>query len=767
MRKVIKWNDEWNFLKGDFQKGAAWEGITLPHTWNALDGQDGGNDYDQGIAWYQKSFTTEDVWKEIYIRFGAVNKKAEVWCNGVFAGQHLGGFSAFTLYLTPFLKDGENEILVKADNSNELPIYPRAADFTFFGGIYRDVELICFNEEAHFDVTSYGTDAIFVTPSMDGTVVVDTYVSGGSSCFVEIFDAKGKCVAESAMTECGNNQHIGNKVQCILKVPEVHKWNGTGDAYLYQVKAFLCSQSVPQKVDKSVDGVLDELSAAFGFRDYAVSAADGFFLNGASYPLRGVCRHQDRENMGWAITEKEHLEDMALIREMGANTIRLAHYQQAAFFYDLCDQNGMVVWAEIPFISAYDARKEADENLKQQMKELVLQNYNHPSICFWGIANEVGIGGESEEMYRMLRELNQLTKELDATRLTTIANVGMTNTSSPQFHITDVTAYNVYKGWYEGKMEDLSSFCDERHHEIPEIPLAISEYGAESVLSWHSEHPKVKDYSEEYQALLHETAEVAFEERPYLWATWLWNMFDFAADARDEGGCKGRNNKGLVTYDRRVKKQGFYFYKACWSKEPFVYVCGKRFLKRAEDKIDIKVYSNQKQVALWINGVHIDTLCGKTIFEFKEVTLTRQFNEILVRTEDGLMDTLILEKVDEVPEEYILREEKQVSEAVTQWFASIQAQNSGGEVKKEIFEKKGYLSVSDSMEEIIKYPEGFEAVQELIAKPLEINNPAMANRMSTGGALSFTSIWNHINKFLPDEVYYLLNERLNKIKKKN
>lgn len=754
MRKVIKWNENWGFLKGERQQDVVWEVVTLPHTWNALDGQDGGNDYYQGPAWYKKTLTLESDWKEVYIRFGAVNKKAEVWCNGKSAGAHQGGFSAFTFDLTPFLEDGENEILVKADNSNELPIYPRQADFTFFGGIYREVELICFDEKAHFDVTRFGTDAIFVMPSMDGTVVVDTYVVADSSVYAEIFDANGSTVAKSKVMELGKNHMAGETVQLTLKVPEVQRWDGTKNAYLYQVKVFLSAQNVQ-----------DVIAAHFGFRDYTVSASEGFFLNGAAYPLHGVCRHQDRENMGWAVTEKEHIEDMALMREIGANTIRLAHYQQAPFFYDLCDRDGMVVWAEIPFISVYDEREEADENLRQQMQELVLQNYNHPSICFWGIANEVGIGGESEKMYQILRELNQLTRKLDPSRLTVIANVGMTRTDSPLFHITDITSYNEYKGWYEGTMDEHGTFCDERHNEIPAIPLAISEYGAESILSWHSEHPKVKDYSEEYQALLHEKAEKAFEERPYLWATWLWNMFDFAADARDEGGCKGRNNKGLVTYDRSIKKQAFYFYKACWSKEPFVYLCGKRFTKRAEEKINIKVYSNQKQVDLWVNGEHIGSLCESAVFEFKEVVLSEQFNEILVRTPDGLMDTLILEKVDKVPEEYVFIEEKNVSDAVTQWFANLQSQKDDATVVREIVVREGYLSVNDSMEEIYKYPEGFQAVQELIAMPMAAVQPAMAERMATGGVLSFASIWNHIGKLLPDEAYYLLNERLNKIKK--
>ncbi len=752
MRKVYRWNDNWEFIKGERLEDKAWESVTLPHTWNAIDGQDGGNDYYQGVSWYKKVLSFQEDWKEVYIRFGAVNKKAEVWCNGTLAGEHTGGFSAFTINLTPYIKSGENEILIKANNSNVIATYPKHADFTFFGGIYRDVELICFDGPAHFDVTRFGTDAILITPEMDGTVNIDTYISSGSRVYAEIYDRNGNSVAKSGVTELDASHPTQEAVRLTLKIPEVFRWSGIEDAYLYQAKVFLFDGNVQ-----------DVIADKFGFRDFRVSASEGFFLNGDSYPLRGVCRHQDREDMGWAITEKEHIEDMALIRDIGANTIRLAHYQQAPYFYDLCDRNGMVVWAEIPFISVYDDCRESDENLKLQMKELVLQNYNHPSICFWGIANEVGIAGESQPMYHILEELNQLTKKLDPTRLTVIANVGMTKTTSPLFHITDVTSYNVYKGWYEGTMDELGAFCDERHNEIPEIPLAISEYGAESILNWHSEHPKVKDYSEEYQALLHEKAIEAFDERCFIWASWLWNMFDFAADARDEGGSKGRNNKGLVTYDRKIKKQAFYLYKALWCKEPFVYLCGKRFTKRAEDKIDIKVYSNQETVDLWVNGEKAGRLKGNAVFEFKEIALTEHFNEILVRTPNGLMDTLVLEKAEKVPDEYIYVEEKNISDAVKNWFENLMADNTF-EVG-EIIIREGYLSVNDPMEEIYKYPEGYQAVQELIAAPMALNNPAMAGRMSSGGVLSFTSIWNHISKYLPNETYYLLNERLNKIKK--
>ena len=377
MRTIFNWNDKWGFYKGELDQDAllsgknviipgetpGWESVDLPHTWNALDGQDGGNDYYQGAAWYKKTFTAEEGWKEVYVRFGAVSKLAQVWCNGLYVGEHRGGFSSFAFDLTPYLQKGENEIFVRADNSNELPVYPRQADFTFFGGIYRSVELICFSGTSHFDVACFGCDGVFITPSPDGKVQVDAYVNGKGRSYARIYDADGKCAAESQISEA---------MRYTLYVPDLKRWNGTKGAYLYQAKVFLCGEST--------DEIADEVCVSFGFRDFSVSAEEGFFLNGASYPLRGVCRHQDRENMGWAITEKEHLEDMALIREIGANTVRLAHYQQDPFFYDLCDRNGLVVWAEIPFISVHDERKEADDNLREQMKELVLQNYNHPSV---------------------------------------------------------------------------------------------------------------------------------------------------------------------------------------------------------------------------------------------------------------------------------------------------------------------------------------------------------------------------------------------------
>lgn len=735
MRKVIDWNSDWNFRK---ENETVWKNVTLPHTWNAKDGQDGGGDYYQGIGWYQKKLKLELEWKQVYIRFGAVSKMAKVFCNGQQVGEHRGGFSAFTFDLTSYLNEGENEILVCADNSLDLPIYPRTADFTFFGGIYREVQLICFDCEKHFDVMTIGTDALFVNANPNGQVSICAYVPDGEQVAATILDRNQNIILT------GETIGMNGMAKMDLKVDQPILWDGLQAPELYT-----CIASMPG----------DSISTSFGFRSFFVDPENGFFLNGRSYPLHGVCRHQDRENMGWALSEKEHTEDMELIQEIGANTLRLAHYQQAPFFYNLCDFNGIVVWAEIPFISAYDDRRDADDNLRQQLKELILQNYNHPAICFWGIANELGIQGESEKMIEMLKELNALAKKLDVSRLTAIANIAMTMPESDQFHITDLASYNEYMGWYEGTPEDHGPFCDERHARMPEVPIAISEYGADSVLSWHSAEPVCKDYTEEYQAVVHEKAYADFEKRPYLWATWLWNMFDFAADARNEGGCKGRNNKGIVTYDRKIKKDAFYYYKAKWSKSPFVYICGKRFTRRHEAQIDVKVYSNAASVTLMLNGQSVGTKTGNAVFCFEHIPLAENNNVLEAFGDNKASDSIVLEKVLEKPREYSYVEQKDISANVAQWFARQDV------TVKELKIRDGFLSVKDPLNVVYQYPEGKRAVKETIQKPLGIDHPVMAARMDTGGAMSFISIWNHIGKMLPDEAIYILNERLNKIPK--
>ena len=745
MRKILPFNQGWQFRKDG---ETSWQTVDLPHTWNALDGQDGGDNYYQGIGWYQKTFTAPDA-AQVFIRFGAASKMASVFCNGQFVGEHRGGFSAFTMDLTPYLHSGENELTVKVDNHADLPVYPAQADFTFFGGLYRQVELLIFADKAHFNVTEYGADSLLLTPDVEtGTVQASVLCDGGDRLTLTVKDPDGTVVAQE------ETPVTGQKTTLCLTVSDVQLWNGTQNPCLYTATVTLYKDGTP----------IDVLTDSFGFRRYAVTADKGFFLNGRSYPLHGVCRHQDRENMGWGITQKEHLEDMAMIREIGANTIRLAHYQHDPFFYALCDREGMVIWAEIPFISLYIPDPAADENLLSQMRELILQNYNHPSICFWGVANEIGIGGESEAMFHIVHRLHELCKQLDPSRLTGIANVGMTPTSSQLFRLTDVTAYNEYKGWYEGTVEDHGAFCDERHGQIPDIPMAISEYGAEAVLRWHSPAPKVKDYTEEYQAIVHEKAYRALQERPYIWATWLWNMFDFAADARSEGGENGMNHKGLVTFDRQYKKDAFYAYKAWLSKEPFVHICGKRYVDRTEDVTKVTVYTNQPQVELFANGKSLGVQ-QKGEYPFFYFDVPNSGETTLTAKAGDCTDESHLRHVNEPNRDYVLQEEG----AVINWF--------------EIETPPGYMSINDTIGDILATTRG-----KLLA--LRIVQMVRANMKknkggSTGGMADMAKGMK-INKSLIDmgkgftvkrvcmmagglftkEQILEINAKLNKIKKK-
>lgn len=751
MRKIININSDWKFIKSneDFSERILdckeWENISLPHTWNAFDGQDGGNDYFRGCGWYRKKIVYNGNFKHVYIRFGAASKKATVWCNGNYLGTHSGGFSSFCFEISSLMEIGDNYLAVLVDNSDSLDIYPKQADFTFFGGLYRNVELVCFDDD-HFSMQRHGSNGIFVTPFGDGKVKIISYVSGGDKVLVDVLDDKNRKVASSEGDVTNGTAEIN------LKINEVQYWNGIKNPYLYEFQIKLISNN----------NEADFITVKNGFREFTVHPENGFILNNSEYPLYGVARHQDFMDKGWAITEKEQLVDFGLIREIGAKTVRLAHYQHSEFFYDLCDREGIIVWAEVPFISRYDNLEESNENIKQQLIELVLQNYNHPSICFWGIANELGMGGENPSLYKMLEEMNELVKSLDSTRLTTIANLSMTELDSSLLYSTDLIAFNEYFGWYEGNLEDHGTYFDRIHSELPTKSIAVSEYGAESVLSWHSENPKVKDYTEEYQALLHEKAWLAFAKRKFLWGTWVWNMFDFAADARDEGGCKGRNNKGMVTYDRQVKKQVFYFYKACWSLEPFVYITGKRFTKRNISTLNLKVYSNQKTLRLWVNGIYIQAKKDNIIFMFDNIKLKPGFNEILVKSETECSDCLLIEVTDEPLDNYVLIEEKyQMSEMVQQWFANMVPKH------KEIIVKNGYLSVKEKIDDIYLVNEGRKAIQDIIIEPLKIENPEMAQRLENGGPLTFENVWHHINKYLPEDAFYILNEKLIKIKKKD
>ena len=635
MRSTTKLMKNWQFTGPDGKTTA----VDLPHTWNNIDGQDGGNDYWRGICIYKTRFAAPAFDKntqQVWLQFEGVNASAKVTLNGVEVARHDGGYSTFRADVTALLADS-NELIVEADNSKNDRVYPQKADFTFYGGIYRDVSLLVVDRN-HIALGYLGGPGVQITPTVNGAnadIEVKTWMEGDGEVEFSIYDATGAEVVTGK----------GRDTTVTLEHP--HLWDGVRDPYLYTCAVRLVLNGEVQ----------DEVRQRFGVRSFSVDPKRGFFLNGRPYPLHGVSRHQDRKGLGNAITREMHDEDMQLIKELGANTIRLAHYQHDQYFYDLCDEAGMVVWAEIPYISEH--MPNGRENTISQMKELIVQNYNHACIVCWGVSNEITISTkDNRDMRDNHHVLNDLCHEMDKTRLTTLACYAMCGPFNPVAHITDLVSWNLYLGWYVPGLFLNDLWMDFFHLCYPNRALGFSEYGAEGMPNLHSSHPRRGDHTEEYQAIYHEYMLRCFDRHKWLWATHVWNMYDFAADARDQGGEPGMNHKGLVTFDRKTKKDSFYIYKAWWSDEPFVHVCSKRYADRTENEIEVKVYSNQKQVSLYVNGEKLAEQEGEHIFKFR----VKLNGETKVQAVAGdSIDDAVFRKVDAPNPDYKLTKKKSTS----------------------------------------------------------------------------------------------------------
>ena len=635
MRKFIKLMSGWNFTD---QKGNR-APVELPHTWNAKDGQDGGNDYYRGTLVYDNHFAKPKFTEEkecVYLQFHGINASANVILNGESVCRHDGGYSTFRVDVTDKLQE-DNSIAIEVDNSVNDRVYPQKADFTFYGGIYRDIEILIVKKE-HFDLDYYGGPGIKYTTTVsekDADVNVVTYINeaakeAGAKVVVELLDDSGNVIAD------GEGQDV------TLHISNVHLWDGLEDPYLYEIKATLVKNGTE----------VDEISCNCGVRTFEFSPVDGFHLNGRPYPLHGVSRHQDYKGIGNAIGKEQHDRDMELIREVGANTIRLAHYQHDQYFYDLCDKVGMIVWAEIPYISEHLAN--GNENTISQMKELIVQNYNHPSIVVWGVSNEITISGRKyrKQMLENHHVLNDLCHKMDPTRLTTLACYAVCHPFHPVSKITDLVGWNLYLGWYVPFLWLNDLWISFYHLVYPKRCLCYSEYGAEGMPNLHSKRPKRGDNSEEYHSKYHEYMLECFKRHPYMWAHYYWNMFDFAADARNQGGEPGMNHKGLITFDRKTKKDAFYLYKAYWNKkDKFVYLAGKRYEFRSGEKQTITVYSNLDEVSLYHNGKLVETKKGKNVFKFN-IVLEEQ-NKLEVKAGD-YTDSAAIYKVGVERPEYRL-----------------------------------------------------------------------------------------------------------------
>lgn len=680
MRNIVSFNDNWKFIKNaaDEVEAAKGEGesIALPHTWNAVDGQDGGNDYHRGTCWYVKKFAKpeKNETDKAYLEFCGAAMTAEIYLNGEKISRHEGGYSTFRVEITERLEE-ENTLVVSVDNSNNTTVYPQTADFTFYGGLYRDVNLIIV-PETHFELAYCGSQGIKVTPVVNleekkAVVTVEAWVCGDADMVT--FEVNQEKI--NASLEAG-------RAKAEFVIENVHLWDGVDDPYLYTAKAFMENGDI--------------VSTRFGCRKYYIDPQKGFFLNGHSYLLRGVSRHQDFKGVGNALTIEHHKKDMEIIKEIGATTLRLAHYQHAQEFYDLCDENGLIVWAEIPYITMH--MKNGRANTLSQMEELVVQNYNHPSIICWGLSNEItAASAVDDDLLENHRLLNNLCHRLDSTRLTTMANVFMLETDSPILEIPDINSYNLYFGWYLGELEQNDEFFDEYHEKYPDRVIGFSEYGADANPQYQAAVPEKGDYTESYQAVYHEHILQMIEKRPWLWATHVWNLFDFAADGRDEGGKHGENQKGLVTIDRKTKKDAFYLYKAAWNKkEPFVHLCGKRYVDRTEDVTEVKVYSNQSKITLVVDGKEFETQTGKTIFKFN-VPISGEHK--ITAIADSCTDSITVKKVEEENQDYIFIKRS----PVTNWF-------DADELDPECF------SINDKLAEIKANPKAGAIIDEMMAK---------------------------------------------------
>ena len=683
MRKIIKINEGWQFIK-DCADPAATEGavaVTLPHTWNNEDGYDGGT-YFRGSCVYSKTINKEDLGEGLhYLEIRGANSSADVYLNGEKLAHHDGGYSTWRVNLTDSLKAGDNALAIVVDNAPNDRVYPQMADFTFYGGLYRDVYIVTV-AETHFDLDYYGAPGIKITPEIagkDAKVEVEVFATDlldGQKFVYTLYDKEERELQKIETTEKLVN----------FEIKDVHLWNGRKDPYLYCCECEIMGG----------DEIVDNVCSRFGCRTYEIDPNRGFILNGEEYPLRGVSRHQDRLGFGNALLPEHHKEDIEYIYEVGATTIRLAHYQHDQYFYDLCDEYGFVIWAEIPYISKH--MPTGRENTISQMTELVAQNYNHASIVVWGLSNEISIGGSDEDLLENHRILNDLCHKMDKTRKTTIAAVSMCKMDDPYLQIPDVVSYNHYFGWYGGDTSMNGPWFDKFHAMHPTIPIGCSEYGCEA-LNWHTSDPRQGDYTEEYQAFYHEELIKQLFSRQYMWATHVWNMFDFGADARNEGGENGQNHKGLMTMDRKYKKDSFYAYKA-WLRSPedapFVHICSKRYVDRVEDVTKVTVYSNLPEVELFVNGESIGKKTAPDHFFYFDVKNVGTSNIKAVAGE--CTDESVINKVDKFNEEYRLVEKG----VVLNWF--------------DIVEKPGRLSLNSKMSDVISTLRGKLIFAKLMGK---------------------------------------------------
>ena len=614
-RADINLDSGWRFIQQDVSGAqatnfddSAWTSLNLPHTWDIAHGQDGpSTTYYRGIGWYRSHYTVDNSYagRHFFLKFDGAFLVTDVYVNGSYLGEHQGGFAAFVFDVTPYLNvGGDNVIAVKVNNAANANIPPLAADFTFWGGIYRDVHLLV-TDPVQISPLDYGSPGVYLTTtsvsSNSANLQVTTVVSNSTGLAqtvtvrAVVTDAASNIVAMLSNIVTLPAGSVSNVVASTA-IANPHLWNGLTDPYLYQTFVEVWNGT----------NAVDVVAQPLGFRYFSVDPNNGFFLNGQHYDLHGVNLHQDWLNCGWALTNAQRETNFLFIQDIGATMVRLSHYEHDDYTYQLADQDGIVLWSEVPLIDNITASTAFTSNSEQQLIEMIKQRYNHPSVVCWSVYNEITLNsGPNPDT--LISQLVQIASQQDPTRYSTAA--ANTSNNDPSTLYTQLIDFNKYYGWYNGITSDFGPWADNFHATYPTRNVGISEYGAGANIYQHSENPVIEPanggsyHPEEYQNLFHESHWLQMKVRPFLWSKLIWNLFDFASDGRNEGSAPGRNDKGLVTYDRQVRKDAFFWYKANWTTNPMVYITGHTFTNRLTNAITAKVYANCDSVELFLNGV--------------------------------------------------------------------------------------------------------------------------------------------------------------------
>lgn len=729
-------NDNWNFKRipnGNIENTYIlddYEMVMLPHTFYV----DQGEPY-RGLGIYEKEIEISENCNSVFVEIPGADQMAVVYADGIRIGEHRGGYAAFCIEVPEkSIRKRHFKLSIYLTNKLNDEISPLTGDFTVFGGLYRGVNIICTGKN-HFDYTYFGTGGFIprtgINSDGNGYIDIETHVKCDDIAFIRwsVTDASGKRIKDEVF-DCGHKQKIE------LQSPIL--WNGKANPYLYTLKGELI-----------VDGkVVDEVQKTIGFRSIRMDSNEGLFLNEEYIRVNGVAKHQDTAGKYSAIDNSDIDRDFELIDEIGANAVRLSHYQHPQYTYDLCDRKGYLAWAEVPMLKMTE-NKELLSNIEQQLKELILQNIHHPSIFCWGIQNEIGMFKDTFFMHDELDKMREIAHKLDDQRLVTAANLYTVKFKSRLNDTTDMIGYNIYFGWYYGEMRDYDNYLDKFHAERPEMPLGISEYGVDANIKLHSKEPAIRDYSEEYQALYHETVYSIFEKKKYLWGSFVWNMFDFSSSLRKEGGVVNLNSKGLVTYDRMDKKDAFYFYKSKWSEEKFIHICSKRFEKRTDEKIDIKAYTNLGSAVICLNGQEVkqEKNNGNGTIVFKDICLKDGENSISVRSGE-YVDSCVFIKQDEEEKSYRLPDSG-TGKNVKNWF-----------LEDDDVVKEGFFSIEDSANDILENRDAASVLKAALPKLYEF----MTTKDVIPLGLSLKSILNRDDSGVDQKK---LNDELNKIPQDN